>query len=101
MGGFPYPAAVRLVAYARTNWWQIDGEAAASGVDPFKLPFNRFLNFIYHWCLTHVMPTEELKAQQWLDELFRPLPGSNPDAVSPDTVDEEMALFRAGRQNMS
>jgi hypothetical protein len=44
---------------------------------------------------------DEMTYERWLDELHRPLPGDNPDRVSRDTMDEEMALFRKGRQNMS
>jgi hypothetical protein len=42
---------VRLCRIARDNWITFDGWAAARGVDPVKLPFDRFLNLIY-FCAT-------------------------------------------------
>lgn len=101
MGKFPYPAIVRLLQRARANWQAIDGQAALSGIDPFQLPLNRFLNLIYAWLLEREVDHKDGAFERWYDELTRPLPGSDPDRVDRDTIEDEMAMFRAGRQNVS
>ncbi|MBU3058246.1 hypothetical protein, partial [Pseudomonas indica] len=45
----PYPAVLDLVHWAAQPgiWHELDGRAAAAGIDPGDLPAHRFLNWIY------------------------------------------------------
>lgn len=94
MGHFPYPAVVRLVRYAAHYWHTIDGQCALRGVDLVKLPFRRFLAAIYTWLIENTAPKEEDRVRLH-EELHSPLPGSDPDKVAPEVIEDEMAIFRA------
>jgi hypothetical protein len=91
---FPYQAVVRLVRYAAHYWHAIDGEAALRGVNLLELPMRRFLAAIYHWLMEHTAPKEEDRLRLH-EELHSPLPGADPDKVSQEVIDDEMAIFQA------
>jgi hypothetical protein len=92
VGSPPYPAVVRLVHYAAEYWGVIDGECASRGLDPFDLPFQRFLNFIYYWVINRI-PAEEQEG--WEFSLTEPLPWEKKTDVSPMTVEKEREAFDA------
>lgn len=53
------------------------------------LPPHRFLNYIYHWCITRIGSKEEL--DDFNEMLLQPLPGSKPKArvIAPTRADLE------------
>ena len=100
MAGFSYPAAVRLTAVAAGNWYEIDGACARAGIDPADLPPRRLLNLVYAWAVERLSHGVNNELQQWLDDLYKPLPGGDPDKVSAKVVEDEMAAFGAFRQEV-
>lgn len=84
----------RLFGSARAQWAAFDGWAAATmgGTDPLDLPFDRFLNLIYHWLTNGADPAEIKKFDA---RLWRPLPGMVPAAGSPWSAEAETAAFKA------
>lgn len=94
MEHFPYPAVVRLVRYAAHYWHTIDGETALRGVNLIELPFRRFLAAIYYWLMERTAGKEEDRVRLH-EELHSPLEGTDPDKVSQEVVDDEMAIFQA------
>ena len=100
MAVFSYAAACRLFGIAGVCWWEIDGSCARQGVDPLELDLDRFLNLVYSWFLERLRDAPKEDAEQAMQELFAPADGVDPDQVTQDVVDEEMALFHAlARQN--
>jgi hypothetical protein len=101
MGGAPYEACVRLVAFAGHYWEAFDGELASRQVDPLDLPVNRFLNAIYAFLLNEIRGNGMQRVQideaktSLENELSKPLPGAKRMKVSDSVVNDEMALFRA------
>ena len=79
----PYPAALRLQAIAAERWGEIDGAAAAQGVDPFLLRPDRFCNLIYWWATQRVEDRREFDAL-----LLDPLPRAARRARPKPTSDE-------------
>lgn len=98
---FSYGAVVGLIQIADEFWTEIDGACARSGVDPFGLPFHRFLNLVYTWSVERLAYEEGARAD-FDDALFTPMARGtrSPDNVSPEVVDEEMALFRAASTSL-
>jgi len=47
---------------------------------------------LYTWCHSRIQSQEDL--DKWFFELEQPLPGEDPDDVSPLDVDREMDAFR-------
>lgn len=66
-----------------------DGWAASRGVDPFELPFARFLNLVYYWA------TKDAPDQQALDKfnrkLWMPVKGKEIPKESPWSAENETA----------
>ena len=62
----PYTAVLGLVRWADQPgiWHELDGRAAAAGVNPGDLPADRFLNFIYAEMLQRVNVREGQTAEQ-------------------------------------
>jgi hypothetical protein len=94
---FPYQAIVGLVAIADECWNEIDGACARTGVDPLRLPFDRFLRLVYAWVMERIQydPNTRTDIDELLFGVESPLNRVTPDSVAPEVVDEEMALFRA------
>ena len=93
----PYRAAVRIFAVGAARWDLIDGEHAARAQGPevqslLSLPPQRLCNMLYTWCHSRIQSQEDL--DKWFFELEQPLPGEDPDDVSPLDVDREMDAFR-------
>lgn len=100
MDDFSYAAACRLFGIAGYLWWEIDGACARQGFDPLDLPLDRFLSLVYSWFTERLSHSTKEDAEQAMTELFAPADGVDPDKVTQDVVDEEMALFHAlARQN--
>jgi hypothetical protein len=92
----PYSARVRLIGYAGNYWEAFDGDFASRGLDPFDLPFARFLNAIYAYVLRSIQASalggsmdEAIKNIEM--EIAKPLPGS--DRVPESAPEDEMAIF--------
>jgi hypothetical protein len=99
VGRFPYSACVRLIGYAGNYWAHFDGGYAARGLDPFDLPFNRFLNAIYYFIvgeLTRAGQTLDAAVKALDEQLAVPLPGMEIE-VTDDVIEQEMALFMAAQ----
>lgn len=89
---------MRLIGIAEHYWWEIDGETALTGTDLMRLPFRRFLTAVLMWANPRGArkPDENREFEEWL---FSPLSGVDPDRVTQDVIDDEMAAFRAfGKQ---
>lgn len=84
---------MRLIQIAEHYWWEIDGQVALSGgVELTRLPFRRFLLAILAWARpVH----KEEETQRFDDWLASPFPGVDPDRVSPEVIDDELAAFSA------
>lgn len=94
---FSYGAVGGLIEIADVYWHQIDGACARAGVDPLSLPFDRFLNLVYAWA-TEWLRADEEAFDNFHDALFEAdirRRGARGDNVSPEVIEEEMALFRA------
>ena len=91
----PYYVAVRLCAIADGNWEEFDGYAAGCGVDPFRLRFDRFLNFVYVWAHSRVQDAE-MWHQRLMEEPRTPRgPRRSPRRPTPATLQEEADSFVA------
>jgi hypothetical protein len=97
MVGFSYGAVLGLIEIADQYWGEIDGACARYGVDPFALPFPRFLRLVYAWVIERVENSETGRedVEEALFGIDAMRLGHEPDSVAPEVVDEEMALFRA------
>jgi hypothetical protein len=96
MDEFSYGALVGLIYIADEYWTEIDGSCARQGVNPLDLPFDRFLRLVYSWIVERIQYTEGAHAD--LDEAlfgFDARLRREPDSVSLEVVEEEMALFRS------
>jgi hypothetical protein len=80
----PYYTVLRLLRIAADHWASIDGEAGVKG-DPLDLPFDRFLNHIQHWAVTHTKDPQRL-----LMDLEKPPPHR---LVTADDLDEDAKAF--------
>ena len=89
----PYEECLKLIAIAAHDWDQFDGRCAQAGLDPFGLPFRRFLNLI-HFTAMEALAYDDVEKAKYLNYLESPLPGRE-RKVSQDTIDEEMAQFMA------
>lgn len=101
VGGFSYGTVLRLAGVAAENWYAIDGACARQGFDPLDLTLRRFCALVYSWLMEHIDPDDLERVRE---ELFAPVTWNlrDPDAVSQDVIDEEMALFaNFSRQNSS
>jgi hypothetical protein len=58
---------------ADANWERIDGGAAGRGVDPLRLRFDRFLNFVWTWAIERVEDPE-----RWTANMTMPPPSMGP-----------------------
>ena len=99
---FSYGAVGGLIEIADIFWHQIDGACARAGFDPLALPFDRFLNLVYAWAVERVQADEEAM-DRLHDALFEAdirRRGARGDNVSPEVVEEEMALFRAASSSL-
>ena len=85
---------MRLVRYAAHYWHAIDGETALRNVNLLELPPRRFLAAIYNWLMERLAAKEEDRVRLH-EELHSPLEGTDPDKVSQEVVDDEMAIFQA------
>lgn len=94
MGRFSYPGLFRLFILTAYHWREIDGKSAGQGLDPTSLPLRRFLNYVYTTFVENLTAEDREKFDT---ELFAPLPGTNPDAVTEAVVEEELAMFTALR----
>lgn len=90
---------MRLTRYAAHFWHAIDGQAALAGVNLLALPPRRFYAAVYQWLMEHTTQKEEDRIRLH-EELHSPLEGADPDKVSADVIEDEMAIFNAsmGRQ---
>jgi hypothetical protein len=53
------------------------------------MPFHRFLNCVYTWCLARIQPE---KVEQWLYQLEQPIPGRE-DKASDAQLESEGDAF--------
>jgi hypothetical protein len=85
---------VRLSQIAEHYWYEIDGETALRGVDLMRLPFRRFLTAVLSWANPRGARSDEDLAtfNTWL---YGPLSGADPDKVTPEVIENEMAAFSA------
>jgi hypothetical protein len=88
---------VRLTQIAEHYWFEIDGEAALAGVDLTRLPFRRYLAAVMSWANPRGARKED-ELEQYNEWLFSPFEGTDPDKVTPEVVESEMAAFRAFAQ---
>lgn len=89
----PYRVAIRLIGLATLHWAEIDGEAAARGIEPLALRPDRFLNFIYWFTVRNA--TQEGR-EQINAELDKPLPGQakeRPSDAEQEQIRNEWATF--------
>ena len=98
MVDFSYRAVVGLVHVADRYWHDIDGACAREGVDPFSLPFDRFLNLVYAWAVERLQNVENGRAEfdaalfdASKDRRF----ANRGDNVSQEVIDEEWELFNS------
>jgi hypothetical protein len=82
---------VRLISIAEHYWYEIDGPAALAGVNLMRLPFRRFLLAVLSWA----RPYKEDEIKTFDEWLYSPLAPLDPDRVSEDVIEDEMAAFRA------
>jgi hypothetical protein len=59
-----------------------------------RLPFRRFLAAIMTWANPRGSRKEE-DLREYEEWLFSPLSGADPDRVTDDVIEQEMAMFRA------
>lgn len=71
MGRPPYQAAHRLLAIAEARWAEVD--AAYLQVDILTLPFDRFLNAVYAWCVQQFIFAPPEKREEFDTMLTAPL----------------------------
>jgi hypothetical protein len=90
VGGFSYPAVVRLFGVADTYWDDLDGESAWKGIDPLALSVHRFLNLVQSWLLKNADQNER---EQIMLAIYAEPEGRDPDRVSQSVVEEEMSMF--------
>lgn len=83
----------RLLQLAARDWVEIDGEAALRESDLLQLPFDRFLNAIYHW-ETRDRPPEAVRKFEIM--LWVPPPDVAP-TVGPWSPEAETSAFKAVR----
>lgn len=57
----PYDAIGRLLGYVTQpgRWHEFDGELTTRGIDPRRLPLDRFLNLVYWYMIQRLPPTDE------------------------------------------
>lgn len=91
MVDFSYPAVVRISIWAARYWHEIDGEAAARGVDLLDLEPRRWLAAVLVWIRAHL---DKDGLERFNAELYDPLPGASPDSVDPSVADAEMQAFK-------
>jgi hypothetical protein len=78
----PYEVVVRLCQLTIQEWVRFDGQAARSGLDPLKLPFDRLLNYIY----TEATRNADSEDREQFDILLAsPLPGATQKRVVTET----------------
>lgn len=70
-----------------------DGMAVSRGIDPYALPLDRLISFIYWWC-THNMDEKQL--HKFDARLWIPPPGK--EARGPWSAENETALFKKARE---
>lgn len=88
---------MRLIQVAEHYWWEIDGQLASSGAPELtRLPFRRFILALMHISRPAAYGEDaEVKIRDWEAWLFAPLDLTDPDNVSQDVIDDEMASFLA------
>jgi len=91
----PYTNVYRLLEIAASNWSTFDGRYTQSGLDPFSLPFYRFLNLI-NATLTESVAMDEKERVRMEQRLSEPIPGRRESASD---AEDEMALFKASTQS--
>lgn len=77
----------------------MDGEAVMRGIDPLKLPIDRFCNWVWHMLARN---RNEKQMNELRMEVYRPLPGQDPDDVTegPWSDDEMGAAFMELQRQM-
>jgi len=78
---FPNPDADGNCAMPLAYEWEV-------GVDPLRLSGRRFLNLIYAWLIERTEDPQKLR-----DQLYTPMPGTSPDQVTPQVIQDEMSAF--------
>jgi hypothetical protein len=85
----PYYVAARLTRLAAQRWAQIDGGAVRQAVDPLRLRWDRFLNYVYSWVMELVEDPKAFDAD--LNE--PPLIEGRRDVSAPATLAAEEDSF--------
>lgn len=85
---------MRLTQIAERYWYEIDGEAALAGIDLMRLPFRRFLLAILTWANPRGARKDQ-ELEDWNTWLFSPFTADDPDKVSEEVIEDEMAAFAA------
>lgn len=87
---------MRLIQIAEHYWYEIDGETALAGVDLMRLPFRRFLNAVRFWAKPKAYNEETQRDLERFEEwLYSPFEAVDPDIVSEEIIEAEMAAFKA------
>lgn len=85
---------MRLIQIAEHYWFEIDGETALAGTDLARLPFRRLLTAVMTWANPRGARKEE-ELEEYLEWLFSPFEGPDPDKVTQEVIDAEMDAFRS------
>lgn len=81
----------KLLATIEEHWVTVDGEAALRGIDLMELPFDRFLNAVYHFA-TREGTVESIR--RFDIRLWMPPPGVVPTR-GPWSPEAETSAFKS------
>lgn len=75
-------------------WVLFDGWSAAQGVDPFELPWSRFLNLIYHFAVRNASKDKKKEFDQAMQQTtnasaLREMAAARKDALSATQIDQK------------